>query len=81
MDTSAMRKLTTACLAALALSACGGDSDNDPVVNNNTNFTAFVKGLLDDDPNGEPANINNRNFRFTNQEDPDAYDDVLSSNN
>ena len=51
------------------------------MVNNNTNFTAFVKGLLDDDPNGEPANINNRNFRFTNQEDPDAYDDVLSSNN
>ncbi|MEP4523699.1 MAG: bifunctional metallophosphatase/5'-nucleotidase, partial [Alloalcanivorax venustensis] len=30
MDTSALRKLTTACLAALALSACGGDSDNDP---------------------------------------------------
>ena len=63
------------------LAACGGDSDDDPVVNNNTNFTAFVKGLLDNDPNGEPANINNRNFRFTNQEDPDAYDDVLSSNN
>ncbi|MEP1896312.1 MAG: hypothetical protein ABJQ98_06995 [Alloalcanivorax venustensis] len=69
-----------ACLI-VGLAACGGDSDNDPVVNNNTNFTAFVKGLLDDDPNGEPANINNRNFRFTNQEDPDAYDDVLSSNN
>ena len=68
-------------LAAAMLAGCGGDSDNDPVVNNNTNFTAFVKGLLDDDPNGEPANINNRNFRFTNQEDPDAYDDVLSSNN
>lgn len=65
----------------VGLAASGGDSDNDPVVNNNTNFTAFVKGLLDDDPNGEPANINNRNFRFTNQEDPDAYDDVLSSNN
>ena len=66
----------------VGLAACGGDSDDDPVVNNNnTNFTAFVKGLLDDDPNGEPANINNRNFRFTNQEDPDAYDDVLSSNN
>ena len=65
----------------VGLAACGGDSDNDPVVNNNTNFTGFVKGLLDDDPNGEPANINNRNFRFTNQEDPDAYDDVLSSNN
>ena len=65
----------------VGLAACGGDSDNDPVGNNNTNFTAFVKGLLDDDPNGEPANINNRNFRFTNQEDPDAYDDVLSSNN
>ena len=65
----------------VGLAACGGDSDNDPVVNNNTNFPAFVKGLLDDDPNGEPANINNRNFRFTNQEDPDAYDDVLSSNN
>ena len=65
----------------VGLAACGGESDNDPVVNNNTNFTAFVKGLLDDDPNGEPANINNRNFRFTNQEDPDAYDDVLSSNN
>ena len=65
----------------VGLAACGGDSHNDPVVNNNTNFTAFVKGLLDDDPNGEPANINNRNFRFTNQEDPDAYDDVLSSNN
>ena len=65
----------------VGLAACGGDSDNDPVVNNNTNFTAFVKGLLDDDPNGEPANINNRNFRFTNQEDPDAYDDLLSSNN
>lgn len=30
MDTSALRKLTTACLAALALSACGGDDDNDP---------------------------------------------------
>ncbi len=65
----------------VGLAACGGDSDDDPVVNNNTNFTAFVKGLLDNDPNGEPANINNRNFRFTNQEDPDAYDDVLSSNN
>ena len=36
----------------VGLAACGGDSDNDPVVNNNTNFTAFVKGLLDDDPNG-----------------------------
>jgi hypothetical protein len=65
----------------VGIAACGGDSDNDPVVNNNTNFTTFVKNLLDDDPNGEPANINNRNFRFTNQEDPDAYDDVLSSNN
>ncbi len=69
-----------ACLI-VGLAAGGGDTDNDPLVNNNTNFTAFVKGLLDDDPNGEPANINNRNFRFTNQEDPDAYDDVLSSNN
>jgi hypothetical protein len=59
----------------------GGGPAHHPGVNNNTNFTAFVKGLLDDDPNGEPANINNRNFRFTNQEDPDAYDDVLSSNN
>jgi len=65
----------------VGLAACGGDSDDDPVVNNNTNFTGFVKGLLDNDPNSEPVNINNRNFRFTNQEDPDAYDDVLSSNN
>jgi len=40
-----------------------------------------VKNQLAADPNGEPVNINNRNFRFTNQENPDAYDDVLSSNN
>ncbi|HEX5678438.1 MAG TPA: hypothetical protein VFX91_10745 [Alcanivorax sp.] len=65
------------------LAACGGDDDDDiiPVVDKATNYTAFVKGLLDDDPNGEPASINNRNFRFTNQENPDAYDDVLSSSN
>ncbi|MBL4712941.1 MAG: hypothetical protein JKY64_00075 [Alcanivorax sp.] len=65
----------------VGIAACGGDSNDDPVVNNNTNFTAFVKGLLDNDPNSKPVNINNRNFRFTNQENPDAYDDVLSSNN
>lgn len=81
-----MRFITNGVLLAglvVGLAACGGDDDDDtiPVVNNATNYTAFVKGLLDNDPNSEPANINNRNFRFTNQEDPDAYDDVLSSNN
>ena len=65
----------------VGLAACGGDSNDDPVVRNDTNFTAFVKNQLAADPNGEPVNINNRNFRFTNQENPDAYDDVLSSNN
>ena len=63
------------------LVVCGGDSNDDSVVRNDTYFTAFVKNQLAADPNGEPVNINNRNFRFTNQENPDAYDDVLSSNN
>ncbi len=65
------------------LVACGGDSDNDdgPPVQSRTNFTAFVKTQLAADPNGEPVSVNNRNFGFTDKENPDAYDDVLSSNN
>jgi len=69
----------------IGLAACGGDDDDDPVVDNGNqavNFTAFVKTQLAADPDGrEPASLNNRTFRQTDQDNPNAYDDILSSSN
>ena len=45
MDTSALRKLTTACLAALALSACGGD---DPAMPGAAGKNEVIIGIAQD---------------------------------
>ncbi|MZR63406.1 hypothetical protein [Alcanivorax sp. DP30] len=74
----------TLLLSALALSACGGDDDNDvppPQANAAINYTAFVKvQLANTRDTRDPVNINNIRFINRDMDNPQAYDSVLDSN-
>ncbi|MBL1273444.1 MAG: putative component of type VI protein secretion system [Marinobacter maritimus] len=67
---------------ALALTGCfDGSSSNSsqsqpPAMS--VDFGAFVKGEFDNpDPNREPRKINAVTFSFNDQDDPQAFDDLL----
>lgn len=70
--------------AALLLSGCGGDSSGGSGNNNADSlqtFTAFTKDLLaNTSDTAEPVSVNDREFDFSDKDNPEAYDDVLSSN-
>lgn len=70
-------KLMAAVLLTMVLAACGGDDNGNDRARNGTAFTAFVKSVLADDAQAEPVGLNGRDLRFTDRDNPNAYDDVL----
>lgn len=71
-------------LSALALSACGGDDNNrrpaqiQPAIN----YTAFVKvQLANTSDQRDPIEINGLRLIDRDRENPNAYDNVLSTPN
>ena len=77
--------MTTVLLSAMALSACGGDDNNDrppPQANAAFNYTAFVKvQLANSRDDRDPVNINNLRLVDRDQNNPEAYNSVLDSPN
>lgn len=76
---SATAKIAMLGAAALLLTGCFNDSDNsgnspDPAVD----FTAFVKAqFARTSATAEPASINNVDLSFNDQNNPQAFDDLL----
>ena len=76
--------LTRAALAvagALLLGACDSDSSSRAPVFTPTaeSFTDFVSNQFDVDPaTAEPVEINNRDFTFLDNNNPDAFDELLN---
>lgn len=71
-------------LSALALSACGGDDNNRrPVqIQPAINYTAFVKvQLATTNDQRDPIEVNNLRLIDRDRENPNAYDNVLSTPN
>jgi len=69
---------------AFGLAGCGGGDnddgggDNDAGGATSTDFTSFVKDeLATPSDTRAPAAVNERDFEFSDRENPDAYDDVL----
>ena len=69
-------KLFAAALLAAAVAGCGGDNDGGSA-ETGTDFTVFIKSVLDGDVDGEPVAVLDRDLRFTDRDNPNAYDDVL----
>lgn len=69
-------KLLAAALLASTLAGCGGDNNGDSADTDST-FTTFVMSVLDNDAAGEPITLNDRDLRFTDRDNPNAYDEVL----
>lgn len=71
-------------LAVLALTGCfggsgGSDSDSDPQQPAmSVDFTTFVAGeFADPNPDREPTKLNATTFSFNDQDNPQAFDDLL----
>lgn len=67
---------------ALALTGCFDGSSSNSSQNQppgmSVDFGTFVKGEFDNpDPNREPRDINAVTFSFNDQDDPQAFDDLL----
>lgn len=76
------KTILAAVTTVLLLAGCGGDDDNDRRVvrDQPQTFTAFTKSLLKSTDNtAEPVSVNDRTFSFNDRDNPEAYDDVLSS--
>jgi hypothetical protein len=72
-------KILLGFLSALLLTGCPDNDDDDNVGNNKTNFTAFTKLLIATTSDAtDPVPVNGKNFVFTDQQNQQAYDDVLS---
>lgn len=70
MDTR-QRLLFVPLLLAFGLAGCGGNEGGDV-----TNFTVFVKDqLASTSETSDPVTINDRTFKFSDLENPGAYDD------
>lgn len=68
------RNIPVLLVLATVLAGCGGGGERDA----GTDFTRFVKDqLAATSDTTEPATVNDRNFRFNDRDNPDAYDDVL----
>lgn len=69
--------------SALLLTACfdggsssGGSSGSERPMD--SSFTAFVKGLFGDtSQTAEPVSVNDREFTFNDQDNEDAFDDLI----
>lgn len=70
-------KPIAAALLTTFLAACGGDDNGSDRAPNGTAFTPFVKSVLADEARAEPVRVNDRDLRFTDRDNPSAYDDVL----
>lgn len=85
-------KISIALLLMLGLAGCpfddddpsygggsdGGGEDMPPPDDGKTDFTAFVKNqLAATSETTEPVAINDIDFEFTDNQNPNAYDDVL----
>lgn len=76
---SAIAKITVLCAATLLLGGCFNGSDSnvsqpDPAVD----FTAFVKAQFDrTGDTTAPASVNNVDLSFNDQNNPQAFDDLL----
>lgn len=76
-------------LGAGMLAGCGGSDSTPPSSTpppppstsppppSQANFTDFVKNLLTQPGNSQPAVVNGVGFVFPNLDNPDAFDDVL----
>lgn len=69
-------------LAAIALTGCfnssdsGGNQTSPPAMS--VDFGTFVRSEFDNpDPNREPTKINGVSFSFNDQNNPQAFDDLL----
>lgn len=70
------RNIPVLLVLAIGLAGCGGGGGNAGTTD--TDFTAFVKDqLAATSDTTEPTTVNERDFRFEDQDDPDAYNDVL----
>lgn len=77
-------KLAGASLMALALTGCfngsssGNSSSENPQPGMAVDFATFVKAEFDNpNPNREPKQINDIEFSFNDQNNPQAFDDLL----
>lgn len=71
MDTR-QRMLLIALLLVFGLAGCGGSDSG----SNTTDFTGFVKDrLASNSDTSEPTSVNDRDFEFSDLENPGAYDD------
>ena len=66
-------------IAVGALSACGGGGGHSPAPSASaTDYTSFVKGLFaNTSDTASPASVNDRDFSFSDENNPDAYSSVV----
>lgn len=74
-----MQRIRNAAVLLIAmgvLSACGGGGGGGPAPA--TNYTSFVKGLLaNTSDTASPVSVNNRDFSFSDKNNPNAYGSVV----
>lgn len=72
-------RLSAAGVLLTALSACSSDGSDSPrFIPNGVIFSDFVKDLFAADPaTAEPTQINDINFAFLDENDPDAFNSQL----
>lgn len=77
-----MKRIRNAAVLLIAmgtLTACGGGGGHSPAPTASaTNYTSFVKGLFaNTSDTASPASVNDRQFSFTDEDNPDAYSSVV----
>ncbi|MEQ5835118.1 hypothetical protein [Marinobacter sp. NFXS9] len=70
--------MTLIALSLLGLAGCSSNHDSDDDNNAEVDFTAFVKSEIKNTQDDRDAvDVNDVTFSFNDQDDPDAYDDIL----